>query len=247
MRRETQNILLVLLGGALLKIGLTGAYLNYVKPSFQWLVLAAGAVMVLLALFAIARDLKQHVRASAGASGGHSHDDGHGHAHGRSSWMLMLPVLAIFLIAPPALGSDSVTRNDGRSVAQSERKTGGAAFDPLPPGDVVPITMTDFVTRSAWDDANTLNDRTVRMSGFIVHDKGSTLMARLVMGCCAADATPVRVRLAEEPSVSGYAVDSWVEVTGRIQPGTSTQANSYTPSLTVTSIKQIPVPEMPYE
>ena len=245
MRRETQNILLVLLGGALLKIGFTGAYLNYVKPSFQWMVLATGAVRVLLALFAIARDLKKHVRAAPGD--GHSSGDGHEHAHGRSSWMLMLPVLAIFLIAPPALGSDSVTRNDGRSVAQSERKTGGAKFDPLPPGDVVPITMTDFVTRSAWDDANTLNDRTVRMSGFIVRDKNSTLMARLVMGCCAADATPVRVRLEGEPSASGYAVDSWVEVTGRIQPGTATEANSYTPSLTVASIKQIPIPEMPYE
>ena len=44
MRRETQNVLLVLLGGALLKIALTGTYLRYVKPSlFPWLVLAGAA------------------------------------------------------------------------------------------------------------------------------------------------------------------------------------------------------------
>ncbi|MFB9909208.1 TIGR03943 family putative permease subunit [Allokutzneria oryzae] len=238
MRRETQNILLVLLGGALLKIGLNGSYLNYVKPSFQWLVVGTGSVMVLLAVLAIVRDLRRH---AAGAA------ETHEHGHGRSTWMLLLPVLAIFLIAPPALGSDSVNRNDGRSVAQGERKTGGAKFDPLPPGDVVPITMTDFVTRSAWDDANTLNDRTVRMTGFIVRDKTSTMMARLVMGCCAADATPVRVRLDGDPRAAALPVDSWVEVTGRIQPGTATEANSYTPALTVSDLRPVPAPAEPYE
>ena len=58
MRRETQNILLVLLGGALLKLALTGTYLRYVKESLQpWLVVTGG-VMVVLALVSIARDIR---------------------------------------------------------------------------------------------------------------------------------------------------------------------------------------------
>ena len=56
MRRETQNILLVLLGGALLKISFTGTYLRYVKPSHQWLLIAGGAVMILLAAVSIVRE-----------------------------------------------------------------------------------------------------------------------------------------------------------------------------------------------
>lgn len=43
MRRETQNILLVLLGGALLKIGITGDYLQYVKPAqLPWVLAGEG-------------------------------------------------------------------------------------------------------------------------------------------------------------------------------------------------------------
>ena len=50
MRRETQNLLLLLLGGALLKIALGGTYVRYVKPGlYGWLV-ATGAVMVALGL-----------------------------------------------------------------------------------------------------------------------------------------------------------------------------------------------------
>src|SRR5436305_212523 len=134
MRRETQNILLVLLGGALLKIGINGDYLRYVKPSQQPWVLAGGAVMLALGVIAIVRDL-----VAARAVG-----DGHGHHHtARSAWLLVVPVLAVFLVAPPALGSDSVTRTDARAPAQAT-----AFFPALPPGEVVPLSMTDFVTRA---------------------------------------------------------------------------------------------------
>ncbi|HEX6245842.1 MAG TPA: hypothetical protein VFZ61_33185, partial [Polyangiales bacterium] len=39
----------------------------------------------------------------------HDHDHGHGHDHGhhepRVGWLLILPVLGLLLVAPPALGS----------------------------------------------------------------------------------------------------------------------------------------------
>jgi len=35
VKRETQNILLILLGGALVKIAVNGDYLRYVKPAQQ--------------------------------------------------------------------------------------------------------------------------------------------------------------------------------------------------------------------
>ena len=62
MRRETQNVLLVLVGGVLIKIVLDGSYLRYVTPWSAPALLAGGVVIVGLALVAIVRD----VRADAG-------------------------------------------------------------------------------------------------------------------------------------------------------------------------------------
>src|SRR5205823_7116099 len=122
----TTNILLVLVGGALIKITLDGTYLRYVKPTVRPWVLAAGIVIVLLAALAIIRDVR-----AARPAGDHD-DHGHHHAH-RAVWLLFLPVLAIFTIAPPALGADSVLRSGGR-VAPTVAQQGKAAFPPLPAG-----------------------------------------------------------------------------------------------------------------
>jgi uncharacterized repeat protein (TIGR03943 family) len=234
MRRETQNILLVLLGGALLKISFTGTYLRYVKPSHQWLLIAAGAVMVLLALVSIVRDL-----IARAAEGGHHHSLA-------SSWLLILPVLAIFLVAPPALGSDSVARSATTNRA-SVPEDGSALFPPLPVGDVVALPLSDFASRAAWDSGHSLNDRSVKLTGFVVHDGDSVYVARLAIACCAADAFPVKVKLEDNPEAGGLPNDTWVETTVTVKPGTATKQNDYVPAATVSDVRQVPQPEDPYE
>ncbi|WP_236796170.1 TIGR03943 family protein [Amycolatopsis sp. GM8] len=229
MRRETQNVLLVLLGGALLKIGINGDYLRYVKPSQQVWVIAGGAVMAALGAIAIVRDL-----VARGRTG-----DGHHHHLARSAWLLVVPVLAVFLVAPPALGSDSVTRTEARAPAQSQ-----AVFPPLPAGDVIPLSLTDFVTRAGWDSGGSLNGRTVRLTGFVTHTGDSVLLARMVITCCAADAYPLKVRML---GPAGYPDDTWLDVTGQVVPGTATKANRFTPEFTVLSANRIPQPADPYE
>ncbi|MDI2031719.1 TIGR03943 family protein [Saccharopolyspora sp. TS4A08] len=232
MRRESQNILLVLLGGALLKIALTGDYLRYVKPSLHPWLIAAGVVMIALAGVAIVRDVRA----------GHAVD---GHEHGtRSPWMLLLPVFAIFLVAPPALGSDSVTR-DRAAAAPAEPSQ--ARFPPLPPGEAPMLSMSEFLTRVVWDDTGELNDRTVRLQGFVVHPTPQTTqLARMRISCCAADATPVKVDLAS-PRAEQLPADTWIEITGRLRPGTATEANDYVPTVDPQTIKQIPAPPDSYE
>lgn len=239
MRRETQNILLVLLGGALLKIAATGDYLRYVKPGQLPWVLAGGAVMVLLGAVAIVRDV---LAARSGGDHEHEHGDGHGHGAVRSAWLLVLPVLAVFLVAPPALGSYSVTSTPARAPAPQS----SAGFPPLPAGDVIPLTMTEFVTRAGWDASGSLNDRTVRLTGFVTHNKGAVLLARMKITCCAADAYPLTVRL-DGPAAGRYADDTWLEATGRIVPGTATAANRYTADLVVDALRPVPAPQDPYE
>ncbi|MET8845907.1 TIGR03943 family protein [Amycolatopsis sp. NPDC004625] len=237
MKRETQNILLILLGGALVKIALNGDYLRYVKPAQQPWIIAGGAVMVLLGAVAIVRDLVVR-RAVPEEHDGHSHS-------ARPAWLLLVPVLAVFLVAPPALGADSVIRTEAR-VPASAAAANAAAFPPLPAGNVVPLSVNEFVSRAGWDAAGTLNGRTVSLTGFVVHTEGRTLLARLVISCCAADAFPVTVRL-RGGEADRFASDTWIQVTGQVVPGTATKATSYTPDLTPASVTTIPTPKDPYE
>ncbi|MGW4585915.1 TIGR03943 family putative permease subunit [Amycolatopsis thermoflava] len=239
MRRETQNILLVLLGGALLKIGVNGDYLRYVKPAQQPWVVAGGAVILLLGAVAIVRDVLA-ARQARTVAAGHDH-----HHPARSAWLLVVPVLAVFLVAPPALGSDSVIRTSA-GAPRSAVAQDAAAFPPLPAGDVVPLTLTEFVTRAGWDSRGSLNGRTVRLSGFVVHGTEGVLLARMVIRCCAADAAPMTVRLAG-PQAARYPDDTWLEVTGQVVPGTAVAANGYTPDVTVTALRPIPAPQDAYE
>lgn len=237
MRRETQNILLVLLGGALLKISFTGTYLRYVKPSHQWLLITGGFVMVLLAAVSIVRDIR-----------GARDEDDHGHAHSaRSAWLLVLPVLAVFLVGPPALGADSVTRADGnaQSVPSTEGE-GSALFPTLPKADPIALTLSEFSSRAAWDKRHSLDNRTARLVGFVVQDGGQTYVARLAITCCAADAFPVKIKLTGK-DLSRLKDDSWIEVDVTLRPGSATRANEYVPSATTHAVQRIATPEDQYE
>ncbi|MGW3966933.1 TIGR03943 family putative permease subunit [Amycolatopsis sp. NPDC005003] len=238
MKRETQNILLILLGGALVKIAANGDYLRYVKPAQQPWILAGGAVMVLLGAVAIVRDLVASRKAVPGEHDGHSHS-------ARPAWLLLVPVLAVFLVAPPALGADSVIRTEARAPSTAAAAN-AAAFPPLPAGNVVPLTVNEFVTRAGWDSAGTLNGRRVSLTGFVVHTDGSTLLARLVISCCAADAFPVTVRL-RGGEADQLASDAWIQVTGEVVPGTATKDNSYTPDFAPVSVTPVSAPKDPYE
>ncbi|HEX9336521.1 MAG TPA: TIGR03943 family protein [Pseudonocardiaceae bacterium] len=230
MRRETTNVLLVLVGGALVKITLNGTYLRYVRPTALPWVLAAGMITAGLGVVAIVRD----VLADRGRQD-------HCHA-GRWVWLLVLPVLAIVLVAPPALGADSVVRA-GNRTATVARPT---ALPPLPRGAVVPIAMSEFIARSVWDATGSLTGRTVQLTGFVVHDNGTDYLARLVITCCAADATPMKVALAGRQA--GHLPDNqWVRMAGVPRPGSATEANGYTATIVVSSLITIDAPADPYE
>jgi len=219
MRRDAAGVLLLLVGGALVKIVVDGSYLRYVKPSAAAPVFLAGVVMVGLAV--VAWDL-----------GGHRHS-------GFGVWLLVLPVLAIFLVAPPALGADSVIRAGARSVARP------ASFASLPNVGVVSISLSEFVARDVWD-AGSLHGRRVALTGFVVHEGAADYVARLVITCCAADATPMKVELTGG-STSSLPDDQWVRVVGVVRDGSASAVDGYTPTLVVSSLTTVAAPDDPYE
>ena len=128
------------------------AYLRYVKESLQPFLIASGVVLVLLGLLSAWRDLDRGAdNASGGATDGGVDDaDGHDHVHGAPgvAWMLLLPVAAIFLVAPPALGADAASRDSGTVAGPRE-----TSFVPLPEGDPVPLSVADYAVRAGWGGA----------------------------------------------------------------------------------------------
>ena len=80
-----------------------------------------------------------HGHEHGGHHGGAGHDDGHGHHEPRVGWLLILPVLGLLLVAPPALGAFSADQA-GSVLASTQQDSD---FPPLPVGDPAPSTVLD--------------------------------------------------------------------------------------------------------
>ncbi len=174
------------------------------RPAAAPLVLVAGLVIIVLALIDVVRDLQGRPDPAAhGADGdGLGHDGTGHHETGRVAWLLLLPVLTVLLVSPSALGSDAVDLAGGRTAPTAAVP----ADDPLPPGDAPVLAVVDFVSRVAAmsssgraGQAGPLVGRDVTLTGFVVPARTGpgTDLTRLVISCCAADASPVRVHLAD--------------------------------------------------
>jgi uncharacterized repeat protein (TIGR03943 family) len=170
------------------------------------------------------------------------HAAGHAHAGPRVAWLLVLPVFAVFLIGPPALGSYAAGRG-GTSVAKQSR------YAPLPAGDPVTLPVLDYASRAVWDRGASLEGRRVRVTGFVSpRPAGGVYLTRMILTCCAADGRPVKVALSGQVP-AGLTADTWIEVTGRYDARTDkdTTNDETIPYLEVESMRAVPQPAQPYE
>jgi uncharacterized repeat protein (TIGR03943 family) len=229
MTREVQGVLLVLFGGALLRISAGDVYLRYVKEGMRPWLLLSGALLILAGALVIINAIRSS----------RSDDQPHDHHGPRSAWMLLLPVAAIFLVAPPALGAFTAAREDS-SVAQP------ASAPPLPAGDPVTVTLADYASRAVWDDGRTLVNRTVQMTGFVTpNPAGGWWLTRLQLACCAADAIPTKIVPVDAPG--DLAANTWVTITGTWVPGGGTQTETAIPWVKVLTLTEVPQPSNAYE
>jgi uncharacterized repeat protein (TIGR03943 family) len=258
VRRDAQHVLLVLVGGVLVKIVLDGSYLRYVRPWSAVPLLLAGAVLITVAVIALVRDLRADAPAPAPDPGGeheHHHHGPDGRA-GPAAWLLVLPVLALLLVVPPALGSAAL----GGSGARAAPAVATPADEPLPPGDAPALGLLDVVSRTAADPHGPVTQRVITVTGFLVPaartpPPGATGLdlARLVISCCAADASAVRVHLADPEGVlagvgpGGAEGDRWVTIRGRVAAGTGTAADGHVPTLSVIGWSPVATPVPVYE
>jgi uncharacterized repeat protein (TIGR03943 family) len=276
VNRQAQAVILLLLGGAVIRASITDLYLRYVKEGLRPFLIAAGLLLIAAAIMTLWYELRPpapRTLAPAGGPGGAPagdapvggddavsvgggtgvpaggsgvDHDGHGHAHHepRIGWLLILPVLGLLLVAPPALGSYAAGQA-GTALGSQQQSD----YPPLPEGDPVQVSVLDYASRALFDRGTSIGDRRVQLTGFIATGAdGQPILARMVLSCCAADGRPVKLGLTGDVP-AGLPDDSWVEVTGHYSDrlGRDPVNDAEIPYLEVESWRQVPAPKRPYD
>lgn len=166
MSKQAQAVIMLLFGGAILKG------------------LAVGSLPALCQAGSAAVPDRCRRAASRGGRAdpwydlrGNSTDDGHGHAHEpQVGWPLLLPVLGLLLVAPPALGSYAA----GQAGTVLAAPALESDYPALPPGDPVDVGLLDYASRAVFDDGRSLTGRTLRLTGFVTPGAdGQLMLARM--------------------------------------------------------------------
>ncbi|MEU6800740.1 TIGR03943 family putative permease subunit [Streptomyces neyagawaensis] len=251
MKRPLQALLLLASGLGLVHATVfTDLYLRYVKEGMRPLLIASGAVLLLLGT-AEAWSLRKRTAPTPNntqATPDQDHDQDHDHDHGHDhstpphiAWLLLLPALSLLFYAPPAIGAYSASREAPKAVAVKDQD----AFDPLPATSPLPMTLTDFTSRVQQDRAKAIEGRVVRMTGFATPDGSGDgwYLTRSIFSCCAADTQFVKVRAHGTPAPPA---DTWVTVTGTWHAGGTLGTNSADVALDVRTIEKITRPTNGY-
>ncbi|MGV9886808.1 TIGR03943 family putative permease subunit [Streptomyces sp. NPDC003395] len=236
MNRQAQAVVMFLVGAVTLHAGFTDLYLRYVKAGLRPLLLAAGAVLVAGAAAVVWYEVKSR------SGRGRCADAAHGHREPRVAWLLLIPLLALILVAPPALGSFSAMRA-GTALQQPY------GYPKLPASDPVRISLVDYAGRAVYDHGRSLGKRKVQITGFVALDsQGAPYLVRMSLNCCAADAQPVKLALTGDiPPV--LQPDTWLRVTGTYTPKQTRDPVNHRPIpyVRVTEAVPVPAPRDPYD
>jgi uncharacterized repeat protein (TIGR03943 family) len=251
MNRRAQAVVMLLFGGAVVKVAVNGMYLRYVRHGLQPLLIACGLVLVAGAVMTLWYDLRSTARPGPAPDDGsdhgseHGHGSDHGHGEPGVAWLLLLPVLALLLLAPPALGSYTAGQAGSVLTAQSS----ASDYAALPTVDPVPLGPLEYASRAVFDRGRSLAGRNLQLEGFLTPGPGGApMLARIVVSCCAADGRPVKIGLSGDVP-SGVAAGTWIRAVGTYTPTTATDPinGAVVPYLEVSSWQVIPTPDQPYE
>ncbi|WP_437033201.1 TIGR03943 family putative permease subunit [Streptomyces sp. enrichment culture] len=165
------------------------------------------------------------------------------HREPRVVWLLALPLVALILVAPPALGSYTAAH-----TGTALQKPFG--FPDVPEGrGPLRLSVGEYAARAVYDDGRHLRDRPLRITGFVTLDRdGAPHLVRMTLNCCAADAQPVKIALTGNvPPV--LRPDSWLEITGTYTPRRTKDPvnDGPVPYVEVTASRPVQPPADPYD
>ncbi|MBT3154953.1 TIGR03943 family protein [Streptomyces sp. CHD11] len=227
---QAQAALLFLLGAAVLHAGLTDLHLRYVKAGLRPLLLLSGAILIVTAAATVRYEGRRRPH------------PGESHREPRISWLLTLPLLALILVTPPALGSYSATHT-GTALQKP------LGFPELPARGPLRLGVVEYAARAVHDDGRRLRDRPISITGFVAtNGTDAPYLVRMSLNCCAADGLPVKVALTGAiPPV--LRPDTWLRITGTYTPRrTEDPVNGGPiPYIEVTRAEPVPAPSDPYD
>ncbi|WP_238334857.1 TIGR03943 family putative permease subunit [Kribbella amoyensis] len=234
MRRNVAGLVIVFVGAATVQLAISDTYLRYVKPNMRWMLLAAGIILIALAVVDVFADTRRKPVA----------DDGHGH-HGlpRAAWLLLIPVFALLVVDPPALGADAAQRQSpvaAKPVAPKDQSwLANSAQSDVP----VALAVRDYAVWAVWE-SDRMKGRNFQLTGFVTPGKdGAWYVSRIGLTCCVADGTAFMV---EARGQTAPPKNQWVTVTGEWAEPTK-RVDGDVAALTVTEIRPVTAPANPYE
>ena len=225
MKRLDAGALVVVIGAFALWMGITETALLYVRPSARLWLTVAGATLLFLGTALLVLSLRARRRGEAPSADG-SHASNRRHA-ARVGWMLALPIAISMAVGSNPLGSYAAGRQNSQRVLPPgefdlEQYLTAGSFG----GQAPPLRVMDFI-RAAGDDEDQalLADTRITLTGFVteddaVDDPHHFFLTRFTIGCCAADAIALFVRVdLDDHHIP--AADTWVEVEGTLDPSAS--------------------------
>lgn len=208
-----------LFGLSLLYLGGTGKLGVYIHPSSQWLVLFAGAILLLLLLENIFKQRSTLLDYSTSIG----------------ILCLLGVALSLFFLKPTPLSVET---------ARLRISTNQDSVSTKHPDRFMTRKTTEFSIID-WLAAFSDNERIYRydgapadLSGFLMFQDDQTLIARLIITCCGADAQPATIEFdwsGELPTEN-----SWIRIVGTMH------AVNGKPQLEAKSIESISEPKNPY-
>ena len=220
----------------LLRSGADGRLALLLRSAFHPLVLLSALALLALALMQGWLALKEE----GGGAGSRAPRTADPAARGDGATALATALLAVLLLALPPNPSFA----DLASQRPTETGSSEELSFVLPPAQ---RSLTDWVRllRSQPDPSQFENDP-VRISGFVLPQPGGEppLLARLLVRCCLADATPVGLPV-RWPAGAPPTADSWLAIEGTM----AIERRSEGPRLVVMprTIRTIPRPPRPLE
>ena len=176
---------------------------------------------------------------------------GHG-PHGRRApssvigvvWLLVVPIALLGFLVPPAITPEAAAP----AIVEVSKEVLRRPFPPLPDERAPTLSLPEVLVRIARDSANTLDGKLVTVTGFTFKADGRTDLARVVIICCAADASLARIRLSgpAAPQIADYPEDTWLRVEAKVPAGQDWSRGSTIPVMDVLSESRIDPPTNPY-
>jgi uncharacterized repeat protein (TIGR03943 family) len=224
---------IVFVGAAVVQLATSGVYLRYVKPGMRWMLLAAGLILIVLAVTDVLADTRRKPA-----------EDGHGH-HGlpRAAWLLLIPIFALLVVDPPALGADAARRQSPVAAKPADPQSNSWLANNSRSDAPVALAVRDYAVWAVWE-RDSMKGRAFQLTGFVTPAKnGAWYVTRIGLTCCVADGTAFMV---EARGQTAPPKNQWVTVTGQwAEP--SKRADGDVAALTVDTVRPVTAPANPYE